>query len=306
MNMTLFTIKDRILPENLRRFPEISDPKDNIKRGFILIDKAGGMTSHDVVDDIRRIYGIRKVGHAGTLDPMVTGVLPIGLGEGTKLLRFLLESGKIYFCEMVLHKDIDEDVVSRTLHEQIGTITQLPPVKSRVKRVNRERDIYSLDIKSIKGRKVFFEVYCEAGTYIRKLCHDVGEQLGIGAHMQGLERLSAGGFKIEETVKVETLKSLKTSDSAEYLNYLYPVEKMIEHKPKIWIADDAARTISQGAQLAAPGVLGFESFEEGDFVFLQRADGFLVAVAQAAMSSDEAQTINRGIIAKPHKIIKLV
>jgi len=303
--MNKLTIKDRKVPENLRCVPEIDDFKMLIQRGFIVVDKAGGMTSHDVVDEIRKLYGIRKVGHAGTLDPMVTGVLPIGLGEGTKLLRFLLESGKIYLCDMIVHKDIDPSQVEQALHEQIGVITQLPPVKSRVKRVHRERSIYSLDIKSIKGRKAIYEVHCEAGTYIRKLCHDVGEQLGIGAHMQGLQRLSAGGFKIDEAIGLDELKTSKLKDPLEVLEYLRPLEVMIKHKPKIWISDDAARTISQGAMLAAPGILAFEEFDKNDFVFLFRTDGFLIAVGQAEMSSEEAQQINRGIVAKPHKIIKL-
>ncbi|MCD4657065.1 MAG: RNA-guided pseudouridylation complex pseudouridine synthase subunit Cbf5 [Planctomycetes bacterium] len=302
--MKLLTIKGSNIPENLRTLPVVDELKSLIQRGFIVIDKPAGMTSHDVVDRIRKIYGIRKVGHAGTLDPMVTGVLPIGIGEGTKLLRFLLESGKVYLCEMLVHKDIEAELIEKSLHEQIGVITQLPPVKSRVKRVERDREIYSLDIKSITKRKAIFEVYCEAGTYIRKLCHDVGEQLGIGANMHKLQRLSAGGFKIDEAITLDELEKAKATDAKSVLKYLRPLEVMVAHKPKIWITDGASRTVSQGAKLAAPGIIAFEKFSENDFVFLYRADGSLVAVALAEISSDEAQEINRGIVAVPHKIIK--
>ncbi len=302
--MKLLTIKGNNIPDDLKTLPDVTDLNNLIQRGFIVVDKPAGMTSHDVVDSIREIYGIRKVGHAGTLDPMVTGVLPIGIGEGTKLLRFLLESGKVYLCEMLVHKDIEAELIEKALHDQIGVITQLPPVKSRVKRVNREREIYSLDIKSITKRKAIFEVYCEAGTYIRKLCHDVGEHLGTGANMHKLQRLSAGGFKIDEAVTLDELKKVKSVDAKSVLKYLLPLEAMVSHKPKIWISDGAAKTVSQGAKLAAPGIIAFEEFFEKDFVFLFRYDGKLVAVAQAEISSDEAQEINRGIVAIPHKIIK--
>ena len=237
--MKILTIKGNEIPNDLRTLPVVTDQDNLIQRGFIVVNKPAGMTSHDVVDSIRRIYGIRKVGHAGTLDPMVTGVLPIGIGEGTKLLRFLLESGKIYLCEMLVHKVIEAELIEKALHDQIGVITQLPPVKSRVKRVNREREIYSLEIKSISKRKAIFEVYCEAGTYIRKLCHDVGEHLGTGANMHKLQRLSAGGFKLNEAITLDELKKAKTTDAKSVLNYLRPLEVMIAHKPKIWITDGA-------------------------------------------------------------------
>ena len=157
---------------------------------------------------------------------------------------------------------------------------------------------------SISKRKAIFEVYCEAGTYIRKLCHDVGEHLGTGANMHKLQRLSAGGFKLNEAITLDELKKAKTTDAKSVLNYLRPLEVMIAHKPKIWITDGAAKTVSQGAKLAAPGIIAFTEFCEKDFVFMFKADGNLVAVAQAEISSDEAQEINRGIVAIPHKIIK--
>jgi len=112
--MKILTINGNEIPNDLRTLPVVTDQNNLIQRGFIVVDKPAGMTSHDVVDSIRRIYGIRKVGHAGTLDPMVTGVLPIGIGEGTKLLRFLLESGKISIdCLYKQTRDvlIDEDTI---------------------------------------------------------------------------------------------------------------------------------------------------------------------------------------------------
>ena len=131
--------------------------------GFVHIDKPAGITSHDVVDAVRDIVGFRRVGHSGTLDPAVTGSLPIGLQSATRLLGHLLQSGKCYDCVMNVHKVIPEALIRETLQSFVGEIEQTPPVRSRVVRRPRKRTIYSIEKVIIKGREVRFTVSSKAG-----------------------------------------------------------------------------------------------------------------------------------------------
>ena len=179
-------------PQN-RTIPEL------IKYGIVNIDKPSGPTSHQVSAYVQGIMHIEKSGHSGTLDPGVTGVLPIALERATRVVQTLLTAGKEYVCLMLLHKEMSEYDIYKLFEEFTGTIRQLPPVRSAVKRQLRSREIYYLEILEIEGgRQVLFKVGCQAGTYIRKLVHDMGLKAGCGAHMAELRRTKAGPFT-EET-----------------------------------------------------------------------------------------------------------
>src|SRR3989338_478532 len=141
-----------------------------INYGVVNIDKPKGPTSHQVSDFVQKILGINKSGHSGTLDPAVTGVLPIALGRATRVVEYLLHAGKEYVAVMHLHKEVSEEGVRVVFKEFTGKIMQKPPIKSSVKRVVREREIYYVDVLEIDGKDVLFKVGCQAGTYIRKLC----------------------------------------------------------------------------------------------------------------------------------------
>jgi tRNA pseudouridine(55) synthase len=141
-----------------------------IKFGIVNIDKPAGPTSHQVAEYVKKILKIKKSGHSGTLDPGVTGCLPVALGNATRIMEVLLKHGKEYVCVMELHKDVDEKDIKKALLSFKGKIKQIPPVKSAVKREERVREIYDLEILEIKKRLVLFRVSCEAGTYIRRLC----------------------------------------------------------------------------------------------------------------------------------------
>ena len=284
-----------------------------LKRALVVIDKPAGCTSHDVVDRVRRIMKTRRVGHSGTLDPEVTGVLPIGLGQGTRVLSLLLESGKTYDCEMHLHGDEPPEHVTDVLREQIGTITQLPPIKSRVKRVERERDVYALEITKIERRRVRFIVACEAGTYIRKLCHDVGQQLGCGAHMAGLRRLKAGGFTEADAISIETLgdaagayRRREGDDPESGLRAIIrPIEAALsDDLPRLWIDEGALTPIVTGSPLALPGVIAFtDNLQAGADCVMLTITGWLVAIATSEMDAATAKESTRGIIARQHRVL---
>ncbi|NOX71161.1 MAG: RNA-guided pseudouridylation complex pseudouridine synthase subunit Cbf5 [Candidatus Micrarchaeota archaeon] len=175
----------------------------NPEMSVVLIDKPRGMTSFDVVEKVCEITGIKKAGHAGTLDPNVTGLLLIALGEARKCMPLLSGLDKEYEGEMLFHDDITEENVKKLAKEFTGRIKQIPPVKSAVARKERERTVYSFEILKVKQRLVSFRIRCEAGTYIRKICHDMGQAAGIGAHMAKLRRISIGPFDVSETVTLD-------------------------------------------------------------------------------------------------------
>ena len=178
----------------------------NLSRGVVLIDKPKGITSHDVVQIVKATLGAKKAGHSGTLDTQVSGVLLVALDESVKAGPVFMGLDKEYLGEMLLHKEVDKKEVLKTSKEFIGKMKQIPPVKSAVARKERERDVYSFDILKVESRKITFKIKCEAGFYVRKLCHDFGQKLGCGAHMSELRRTAVGPFTEKECVKLDSLK----------------------------------------------------------------------------------------------------
>jgi len=281
-----------------------------LKYGVVNLDKPSGPTSHQVVEFVEEILNVKKAGHSGTLDPKVTGVLPIMLGRGTKVIQAVLKASKKYVCLAHFHKKITKRQVKLAVKQFTGEITQLPPKKSNVKRVKRKRNVYSIDILEIKGNDVLMIVECEAGTYIRKLIHDMGEFLGIGANMQELRRVKAGPFT--EEMNLVTLQDLsdamhyyKKNGNEKYLRFcVLPVEVAVSHLKKIWICDSAVKSLCQGAQLNLPGISKIdEGIEKGEFIAIMSLKGELVALADALMSSNEMKKKKKGRATKTRRVI---
>jgi len=163
--------------------------------GILNIDKPSGPTSFGVSDFVRKMLNLRKTSHFGTLDPKVTGVLPIALNRACKLTGFFLGEDKEYVGIMRLHKDIEIKKIQTTINKKfLGEIKQTPPVKSRVKREERVREIKKFELIEKRGKDILFRAEVQGGTYIRKLIDDLGKELGIGAHMLELRRVRAGIF----------------------------------------------------------------------------------------------------------------
>jgi len=281
-----------------------------IKFGVINLDKPAGPSSHEVTAWVKRLLGVGHAGHGGTLDPKVTGVLPIALEDATKIVQALLLSGKEYVCVMRLHGEASEGKIKSVLDEFTGVIYQRPPIRASVKRRLRTRKIYYLNLLEIYDKEVLFQVGCEAGTYIRKLCYDVGEALGVGAHMQELRRTRAGPFT--EDAGIVTLHDIayyqdlwqQTKDDAVLRRFIHPMEKVLEPLPKIIVRDSAVDAICHGANLAAPGVLAIDSeIKSKDTVAIMTQKGEAVATATALVSTEEALQLNRGLIAKTTRVL---
>lgn len=172
-----------------------------LKFSIINIDKPTGPTSFDISNFVRKTLAVNKTSHFGTLDPMVTGVLPVALGRACRLSDYFMHHDKEYVGIMRLHETVDEKELQAQMKKFLGKIMQLPPVRSRVKRALREREVKSFEILEREGNDVLFRADVQAGTYIRKLIHDLGETLG-GAHMLELRRTRAAIFTEE---KIHTL-----------------------------------------------------------------------------------------------------
>ncbi|RLE51031.1 MAG: RNA-guided pseudouridylation complex pseudouridine synthase subunit Cbf5, partial [Candidatus Methanomethylicota archaeon] len=237
--------------------PEKRPIHEYLEHGIVNLDKPIGPTSHEVVAWVKKILKVDRAAHGGTLDPKVSGVLPIALGRATRMIKFIMGAGKEYICVMSLHGDVSREELLNVCNEFIGVIYQRPPLRSSVRRVVRTRRIHFIDVLEFKDRYVLMAVGCEAGTYIRKLCHDIGEILGCGAHMKELRRIRAGPFS--ESDNLVTLHDLADAYSCwvEEKNELLlrrvvmPMEYALKDVRKVYIRDSAVDAICHGADLAA-------------------------------------------------------
>lgn len=268
--------------------------------GVVIIDKPQGMTSHDVVAFMRRLTGIRKIGHTGTLDPMATGVLPICIGCATKAADMLTLSDKAYTAEFVLGKTTDtldiwgnvtgehdvnvsEDEIREAVLGFVGEIEQIPPMYSaikkqgkrlyelaregvEVKREPRRVTIKKIEIKKIEGHRVTISVECSKGTYIRTLCADIGDKLKTGACMSVLRRTRTGPFSIECAVTPEEARAQYEAGNLNIIS----TDSLFADLPKIMLNEKQTRSITNGVRMT------WRNAEEGEtFRLYDSAGGFL-------------------------------
>jgi len=284
--------------------------QDYIRFGIINLDKPPGPSSHEVTAWIKRILGMERAGHGGTLDPKVTGILPIALQEASRTLQALLLSGKEYVCVTRLHSEVNEDKIRTVLNEFQGVIYQRPPLRASVKRQLRTRKIYYINLLEINDRNILFQVACEAGTYIRKLSHDIGEAIGCGAHMQELRRTRSG--PLTEETKLVTLHDIsyyqtrwkETQDPKWLREFIQPMENALQLLPKITIRDSAVDAICHGADLAAPGVLNLQTdINPKAIVLIQTQKNEAVSIAKATKTTKEILEMDHGIVAKTERVL---
>lgn len=258
--------------------------------GIINVNKPIGITSFDVVSKIRRLYQIKKVGHAGTLDPDASGVLPLCIGKATKVIEYLMDKDKAYRVELVLGMATDtqdasgsiileepvlasNDEIKAAIKSFLGKQEQIPPMYSAV-RINGKRlyelarkgievernprpvTFYKIDISSIERKSdkavVTFDVECSKGTYIRTLCHDIGELLGCGGLMNALERTRSGPFILDNSYTLEDLERLKAEDKLE--TAVIPMDRALLKMPPVYISHSQAIKIKNGLSVPAEGL----------------------------------------------------
>lgn len=300
--------KEGITNEKYGCIPEERNIQDLINLGIIIINKPSGPTSHQVSDYAKKILNLNKSGHSGTLDPKVTGVLPIALADATRIVQTLLPAGKEYVTLMRLHDDVKEEKLRKTFEKFTGEIKQLPPVRSAVKRRTRPRKIYYSKILEIKDKHVLFIVGCEAGTYIRKLVHDMGKDLGSGAHMAQLVRTKAGPFKKDKWHSLQDLKDAyeeyKETNSEEKLrSIIEPFENAVRLLPKVWIFDSAVSNICHGAPMAVQGISKLtDNIQRNGTVAIMTLKNELVCLGKSLMNSKEIMKNEENIAIKTEKV----
>lgn len=247
--------------------------------GILNINKPMGKTSFGVVAIVKRLSGERHVGHAGTLDPAATGVLPVCLGKATKVVEYLMDSAKKYRADIELgittdtydaagtvDKRADISVITREQLEEVlnnfrGKILQTPPMYSAlkyhgkplyelaragitVKRQQREVEIYSLEVMEWQPPLVTIEVVCSRGTYIRSLAHDIGQALGCGAIVRNLVRLKCGTFEINDAVSLDELET--AFREGRWQQYVYPMDHVLTNWRAETVSDETAQAIRNG------------------------------------------------------------
>ncbi len=289
--------------------PEERTVLDLFEYGVINLDKPSGPTSHEVVSWIKKIMNVSRAGHGGTLDPKVTGVLPCALGRATRVLSTLLSAGKEYVGVIRFHSPQTRVRIEKIFQVFTGKIYQRPPLKSSVARKLRAREIYYTQVLEIEDVHALFRVGCEAGTYIRKLCYDIGEALCSGAHMLELRRTRVGNFREEENlITLQDLKDALTIYEQEgnevYLKkFLMPMEKMVEHVPKIYIRDTAVDAVCHGADLASAGICYIDARIKPQMqVALMTLKKELIGLAVATTDAIKMLKAKSGIMAKTNKI----
>ena len=254
-----------------------------LKYGLILLDKPNGPTSHETVAWIKKILNVSNAGHSGTLDPPVSGLLPIGLGEATKALGVLLLGPKEYHALGRLHALPSRENLESVLKQFLGKIYQKPPQRSSVSRQTRIRNIYEIEVIEQKERLLLLRILCEAGTYIRKIFYDMGEILSSGATMIELRRTRVGHFtedsnlvKMHDLVDAYALWKEKGDDS-KLLRQIMPIEHALSEIKSVVIRDSAVDALCHGAQLAIPGILEISpNIAKGDFAGIYTQKGEIV------------------------------
>jgi len=279
--------------------------------GLLLLDKPAGLTSHDCVRKVRRLFKTRKVGHAGTLDPLATGVLPIAVGDGTKVLQFLLAENKSYRATLKLGvttetldsegeivavrpvPPLSETQVRAVCQSFCGVISQLPPMYSALKkdgvplyklarqgitveRAPREVEIHAIDLVSFCDTDITIEVSCSKGTYIRSLAHDIGEAIGCGAHITALRRLSTGAFTISECSTLEQLEATEERSS-----FLLSINDALRNYSAVQLDEAGVNQLKYGIPPQLQQIECLPTLHDGDLVRLLTADR-LLAVARFA------------------------
>ena len=247
--------------------PDDRSISDLLAFGVVNLDKPPGPSAHQVAAWVRDLTGQERAAHAGTLDPKVTGCLPLLLGDATRMAQAFDDAVKEYVAVLELHGSPPADLES-VVAEFEGPIYQKPPRKSAVRRQLRVRKIHDLDVLEVEDRQALLRVRCASGTYIRKLCHDIGLALGTGAHMGHLRRTATGSF---DDATLETLEDLadalawyrEAGDEEPLREVVQPAERALVDLPRVTIAPSAAESVADGAPVYAPGVIDADD-PEGD------------------------------------------
>jgi H/ACA ribonucleoprotein complex subunit 4 len=275
---------------------------------FLLIDKPRGPSSHQVTAWVRDILGLEKAGHAGTLDPGVSGLLWIGVGPALKLLPLMLDLPKRYVGLIAFHAPVREPDLQRVLTEFTGPVFQTPPVRSAVKRERRIRTIHHLTRLEGDSHHVLVDVTADSGTYVRTLAVDTGDALGVGAHLAELRRTATGPFLERHSVSVTVLSDAaaeaRAGRPAALLALLHPIQEVWDQFPVLRLKASAAAAVAHGADLARGGIVSVSrGFSKGAHVVLVAPGGEMIAYGTALVAADEIPKVRKGWVVDAERVL---
>ena len=282
---------------------------ERIRLGVAIVDKPAGPTSHQVSAWVRDMFGVPKAGHSGTLDPRVTGVLPVALADATRALEAVLAGDKEYVGVMQLHQDVEEGRVRSMMARFVGAIYQIPPVRSAVRREQRTRIVYELEPIEVEGRNILFRVRCESGTYVRTLAADIGDALGVGGNLVDLRRTRTATFGEADARPLNAFRDAiaywkEDGDEAPIRALLRPIEDLLLHLPRMVVKDTAVDAICHGANLMVPGVAQLSAhIRSGDLVGVFTGKGEAVSLAKALMTTDGIVVAKNGAAADTARVL---
>jgi len=273
--------------------PENRDLDEQMEKGIFIIDKPFGPTSKQVSTWVKKELNLKKTGHFGTLDPNASGILPVGLNRGTRINKALAQAQKEYIFEVEFREQVEQEELKKALKEFKGVNKQVPPKKSAVKREQRERKVYEIELLETNEEKALARVKCESGFYVRVLVDELGEKLDTDADMEELRRTQQGDLTEKD---INTLQDIvdayhfykQEGEEEKLREVLYPIEKAINHLPKIAIKDSAVNAVANGSNLGAVGISKFQDgIKKEDTVAITTLKGELVALATAKMNSEQ-------------------
>lgn len=307
----LTKVDDDVTDDAYGHYPYLRPISSLLDYGLILIDKPAGPSSHEIVSWVKKILCIQSAGHSGTLDPAATGLLPVGLGEGTKALSILLFGPKEYYTLARLHSHISEDRLQSVVEKFTGDIFQRPPQRSSVKRSTRIRTIYEFQKLEQYDRLVLFRILCQAGTYIRKMIYDLGEVLGPGATMIELRRTRVSNLAegTDEFIKLHDLKDgfqryTEKNDDSKLRRLIRPIEQCLECLRAVVVRDTAVDALCHGAQLAVPGLVAVaRDLAPNQIVGIYTMKGEIIGLGESLMSIGDIQENERGIAVQLKRVI---
>ena len=282
-----------------------------LESSVVIINKQAGPSSHQVAAWLRDSFELNSTGHGGTLDPNVTGVLPVSIGQASKVIKVMQESPKEYVCLMKHYQSQRKANVLDMFTKFTGPIYQIPPFQAAVKRELRIRRIYEIEMLEHSSKKTLFRVLCEGGTYIRNLCEDIGSALGSGGIMEQLIRTKSGPFGIENSITMieahDMYKAWKDSgDKTMLSSILKPLEDMLVDIPSIEVKDSAVDSLCHGADLGVPGVVMVsKNMKRGQLISIKTTRGEAIALARATVNADEIaeKPRSKGKVAKLERVI---
>lgn len=278
--------------------------KQLLRDSVIVVDKPPGQASHEITTFVKKITGASRAGHAGTLDPNVSGVLPVALGRATKLLRYIAGKDKTYVGIVKFRRILERAEVEALFKKFTGELVQTPPKISAVRKVPRKRTVHALKLLELDGRLALFEARVDAGTYIRTLCEDMGKECG-GARMMELRRTAVGRTAEKEAHRMHDLVDAvwlwREAGDERALRSMLVAPETLMGLPRAFVKESALKSILSGAQVMAPALESVEDAPKGARVAIY-CGGRFVGVGVMQADSAEAARMERGLAVRLERV----